>query len=105
MSFGWLLPVLVAVALDVLVLYYLARGPAKRFLLVLVFCVIQILCTCSATIASVAIGVRTRTYVDMYWTGDMLAHTAISLLMLSLIWQTLEPGESRRTIIICLTLA
>src|SRR5438128_12116290 len=105
MSFGQLFPICLAVALDLLVLYYLARGPGKRFPFVFLLCVTQVVCAFADTIASILIGARSHVYLRIYWTGDMLAHAVISLLMLSLIWQTLEQHQRRRDIVAFLMLA
>jgi hypothetical protein len=94
-----------AVVLELLVIYYLARGPRKRFPFVLVFCVVQVLVVSTDTLFSPLIGVRTSAYVLIYWAGDMIAHAAIVLLTISLVGQTLEQRPERRKAIVLLGVA
>jgi hypothetical protein len=98
MLIGWLFLTLFAVILELLVIYHLARGPRKRFPFILVFCAIQILVVATDTLFSTLIGSRTPLYRGVYWAGDLIAHGAISLLTISLIWQSLDVRQSRRKI-------
>ena len=99
MSLGWLFRSGFALTLILAVLVYLARGVWRRFPLVGVFCFIQVLVILSGAI-SVLIKVQKQLYFEMYWTGDLIAHAAISVLMLSLIWQTREQGRERRNLVL-----
>lgn len=96
MSIGWL-QIILALALDFVVIYYLAKGPGRRFPLVFVFCLIQVLGTCTDLISATLLGTANRrTYLQIFWTGDLVAHAAISFLMISLIWQTIDDEDARK---------
>ncbi len=99
MSFGWLLRSGLAVVLISAVLVYLSRGLWRRFPLVGIFCLVQVLVVSTDSI-SVLIGAPRRLQVQMYWTGDLIAHAAISLLIISLIWQTLDADQNRKATVI-----
>src|SRR5438105_32956 len=107
MLLGWLFATCFAVVLELLVIYYLARGPWKQFPFVLALCAVQVLVASADTFVSTLTGIRSSIYLDVYWSGDMLAHGAILLLTNSLIWQSLEHRDARRrnTIIALLSLA
>jgi hypothetical protein len=105
MLLGWLLPSCFAFVLELLVIYYLAKGPRKRFPFVFVFCAIQVLAVTADTFFSTVLGARTHVYPRVYWAGDLIAHGAILLLILSLIWQSLEQRTDRRKAIGVLGLA
>jgi hypothetical protein len=94
MSLGWLLRSGFAVALIVVVLLYLARGLGKRFPLVGVLCLVQLLGISIYTI-SVLIGTPRKLYLQMFWAGDLVAHAAICVLIISLIWQTVGKSKGR----------
>src|ERR1700730_4770358 len=95
MSLGWLLPTCFAVVLELLVIYYLARAMRTRFPFVLVFCSVQILVVSTDTVCTL-IGVQSHVYAPIYWAGDLIAHGAISLLILSLIWHSIERPSDRQ---------
>ena len=97
MLLGWL-PVVFPIALDLFVLYFLFRGPRRSFPFVIVFCVIQILVTCANVGSFLLAGTaqNRHLYLEIFWTGDLIAHAAISLLIVSLIWQTLEANQARK---------
>ena len=100
MSFGWLFRSGLALVLSLIVLIYLVRaGLWRRFPLVGPFCIVQIVVILIDTIA-VLIGLPRRLQVQMIWTGDMVAHAAISLLIISLIWQTLDEGPRKNTVLL-----
>src|ERR1700736_5695741 len=104
MSFGWLFFTCLAFGLELLVIYYLARGPRKRFPFVFVFCAVLVLGG-SADTVSTLIGVPAHVYARIYWAVDMIEHGAISLLTLALIWHSLEPLSVRRKAVGSLGLA
>ena len=99
MSLGWLLHTPLAVVLILTVLVYLSRGGWRRFPLVGIFCLVQVL-VISADTTSLLIGVPRHLQVQLYWAGDLIAHAAISLLIISLIWQTLDVGQNRKADVI-----
>lgn len=96
MSLGWLCSTLLAVILELLVIYYLVRGPGKRFPFVFVFCAVQILITSTDTLVSEVVTTKSAAYPNIYWAGDMLAHAAILLLTISLVGKTLERQPRRQ---------
>src|ERR1700738_1217560 len=95
MSFGWLFFTCLAFGLELLVIFYLARGPRKRFPFVFVFCAVLILGG-SADTFSTLIGVPTHVYARIYWAGDMIEHGATSPRTLPVICLSLEPLSVRR---------
>ena len=95
MSLGWLVRSGFALVLISAVLVYLSKGLWRRFPLVGILCTIQVVGILIDSI-SVLIGAPRRLQVQMYWTGDLIAHAAISLLIISLIWQTLDAGQNRK---------
>ena len=101
MSFGWLFRSGIAVVLILVVLVLLSRGSWRRFPLVYLFCIIQILVIFADTI-TILIG-KPRQYLQIFWTGDLVAHAAISVLMISLIWHTLEKNHDRKNTISLIT--
>jgi hypothetical protein len=105
MLFGSLFDTFLAGVLELLVIYYLVRGPRKRFPFVLVFCAVEILALSIDTLFSALIGVRNPAYAVIYWGGDMIAHAAILLLTISLIRQGLEHRPERRNAILLLGVA
>lgn len=105
MLFGALFDTFFAVVLELLVIYYLVTGPRTRFPFVLVFCVVQVLIVFIDTLFSALIGSHTPAYAVIYWAGDMVAHAAILLLTISLIWQSLEQRPERRKAIALLSVA
>ena len=100
MSFGWLFRSSLAFLLNVVVLIYLYRGRLwKRFPLVGIDCLVQIAVMSIVTIAAL-IGIQKHLQLQMFWTGDLIAHAAISLLIISLIWQTLDDGARKNTVLL-----
>lgn len=97
MSLGWPLRTSLAVILIVIVLAYLSKGLWRRFPIVGILCLIQLLGISIDTI-SVLVGTPRQLHLEMFWTGDLIAHVAISVLMISLIWQTLEENQRRNMV-------
>lgn len=102
MLFGWLQAAF-PLFLDAVVLYFLVKAPRRRFPLVAVFCAMQIVVT-SAVVGVALISQSRPLYVATYWTGDLVGHAVISLLMISLIWQTLEDNRARKKTILLIGL-
>lgn len=97
MSIGWRLLGILAITLDLLVIFLVAKRAARRFPLVLIFCAVQILITFSNFTLAALLANQRRLFLELYWTGDFVAHAVISLLIISLIWQAMEdkPGRTR----------
>ncbi len=102
MLLGWL-QAAVPIILDVVVLYLLINGPRRRFPLVAVFCAMQIVVTCAVVGVSL-VSQNRRLYLATSWTGDLVAHAVISLLMISLIRQTLDDNDARDKTVLLIAL-
>jgi hypothetical protein len=96
MSLGWLLFAVFSILLDVIVIYYLVRGPWQRVPGVLGVCAVQILVGGSNALF-LALLKAGHVYYQAYWTGDVLAHAAVLSLILSLIYHALAGEESQKT--------
>src|SRR5260370_41807036 len=96
MSIGWILLSLVAICLEALALYYLVRGPLKRFRAVLMYCVFGILSSLTESLSYGASGLRPGTYARVYWVNDLVEHVIVILLVIALIRTALENLPQRK---------
>src|SRR5260370_32271473 len=96
MSSGWSLPSLVAICREALALYYLVRGPLKRFRAVLMYCLFGIFSSLTETLSYGASGLRPVTYARVYWVNDLVEHAIVILLVIALIRTALENHPQRK---------
>jgi hypothetical protein len=91
--------VAVGFVLEVLVGYFLLRGPIRRYPLVFAFVVFGIVAAAGGGLVSM-IGSRS-TYVEVYWFIDIANHFLILWILISLTYQALsgDPKQRRLTLL------
>lgn len=74
----------ITVILDFAVIFYLLRGPFRRFPLVFFFCLLQVAVTTGSNISFFYLH-SSVLFTRWYWTGDFLGHLGITLIIVFLI--------------------
>jgi hypothetical protein len=97
MSISYLLQFTFAVLLNLGVIVCLARGPFRRFPLVLFFCLLQIVLSSGSNIIFFYFKSLTL-YSKWYWGGDLIGHVCISLIIISIIREALVGKPERNRI-------
>src|SRR5216684_2882064 len=87
-------PALIALLLDILLIVYLVRGPLKRFIFVFCYCLIE-------AVDIVGLGyLQLRPsglpYESFFWAADWVSHALITLILLSLIRESLGSSADLR---------
>src|SRR6202171_6312739 len=90
MSTAWMVPAFSAVLLYVAVAIYIARGPFRRFLFVFLYCLAQALTGIVVSLTYFDFGLRRDFYQTIFWTTDFVSHALITLILVSLIRESLE---------------
>ena len=94
MSFGWL-PSLLSFLLNLVVIILVFRNNFwRKHLVVALFCFVQM--TVVVTIVFVSSRFDRHTYAVSYWTGDLVAHLFITLVILSLIRVAVAENTGQR---------
>lgn len=86
----------VACTLNILVIGLLIRGPLQRFPFVFLLCVAQLLITSWESFVSLQFGVKTKLYVQSYWTGDVVGHVCVWLIIGALMFNALAGNPIQR---------
>jgi hypothetical protein len=90
MSVAWVAPAIAGLLLDIFVLFYLARGPFRRFIFVFCYCLVQALSEIFGSLSYLHLGLQGIRWSTVFWVGDFASHTLIMLILLSLISESLE---------------
>ena len=100
MSTAWMVPALSAVLLYVAVAIYIARGPFRRFLFVFLYCLAQALTGIVVSLTYLDLGLRRDLYQTIFWTTDFVSHALITLILVSLIRESLESSPDLKRLAI-----
>ncbi len=92
-----------SLVLNIAVIFYLLRGPFKRFPLIFFFCLLQILLASGSNFALFYLHSNSL-FLKWYWMGDFLAHLGITLIIVLLIREALA-GRPYQTAAACGLLA
>lgn len=97
MAAGYAIQFALAVLLNLGVIFALVRGPLRRFPIVLFFCILQIVFAVGSNVLYFYVGSHSA-FSRWYWTGDMVGHACISLIIISMIREALAGQPSRRQV-------
>jgi hypothetical protein len=98
MDFGWFFLV-GGLLLEILVLYYLSRGPIRRFPFLFAYCLLLLLSSLFSGILSTQGGFHSREFVIAYWSSDLVLHGFVLLVVISLIGQSLGKIPNKKWIV------
>jgi hypothetical protein len=86
---AWLVPTVLGLLLDILVVACLVRGPLKRFIFVFFYCLVEAVIFVIGGLSYLHLGPRGLRYENFFWTADLVTHVLITLILLSLIRESL----------------
>jgi hypothetical protein len=86
---AWMVPSVIGLLLDILVIAYLVRGPLNRFIFVFCYCFVEAVFFVIGSLSYLQLGPRGVSYDKIYWAADLVSHALITLILLSLIRESL----------------
>lgn len=93
---AWMVPTLIGLLLDILVIACLVRGPLKRFKFVFCYCVVEAVIFVIGGLSYLHLGPRGMRYENFFWTADLVTHALITLILISLIRESLGSNVDLR---------
>lgn len=99
MSFGQAVELFLPLVLNLAVVYRVTRGWLTSFPLVFCFCLTQILVEAAGAIVNVRFGPHARFYFEVFWAGDLLAHTLVIVLISMLIRRAVPVAVKNRAVV------
>ena len=94
---AWMVPTVIGLLLDILVIAYLVRGPLKRFIFVFCYCLLEAVGFIIGSLSYFHRGPRGLSYANFFWAADLVSHALITLILLSLIRESLgSNGDLKR---------
>lgn len=84
-----------SIAIQAVVILFLLRGPFRRYPLLLVYCVLQLLTTGVEEYVYRVYGLASAMYRGLYWTDEVTLDLVLFLMVISLIYRALE-GSSMK---------
>ena len=85
----------ISTAIQVAVILFLLRGSFRRYPLLLVYCILQLIATVAEEYTYRAYGLTSALYRGLYWTDEMTLDLLLFLMVIALIYRALE-GSSMR---------
>jgi hypothetical protein len=86
---AWMVPALIGLLLDILVIFYLVRGPFRRFVFVFCYCLVEAVGFIIGSLSYLHLGPRGLRYENIFWGADLVTHALITLILVSLIRESL----------------
>lgn len=86
----------ISIAIQAAVIFFLLRGPFRRYPLLLVYCVLQLIVTVVEEYVYRVYGLQSALYRSLYWTDEITLDLLLFLMVIAMIYRALE-GSPLRT--------